>query len=118
MKKSLFFLILLAFTTSASWAQESWSLNRCIEHARTHSIDIQRGQNALANAKLTEMQSKLAFLPTANINGGYYWNFGLTIDQSPTRVSLVQDKPLVPPLLGTGHCYLEVEICTSFNKRE
>ena len=26
------------------------------------------------------MQSKLAFLPTANINGGYYWNFGLTID--------------------------------------
>ena len=80
MKKSLFFLILLAFTTSASWAQESWSLNRCIEHARTHSIDIQRGQNALANAKLTEMQSKLAFLPTANINGGYYWNFGLTID--------------------------------------
>ena len=80
MKKSLFFLILLAFTTPASWAQESWSLNRCIEHARTHSIDIQRGQNALANAKLTEMQSKLAFLPTANINGGYYWNFGLTID--------------------------------------
>jgi len=52
MKKSLFFLILLAFTASASWAQESWSLNRCIEHARTHSIDIQRGQNALANAKL------------------------------------------------------------------
>ncbi|MGB1735250.1 MAG: TolC family protein, partial [Schleiferiaceae bacterium] len=24
--------------------------------------------------------SKLAFLPTLNLNGGYYWNFGLTID--------------------------------------
>lgn len=80
MKKSLFVLSLLAFLSANSFAQERWTLNKCIEHAREHSIDIQRGQNAVANAELAEMQSKLAFLPTANINGGYYWNFGLTID--------------------------------------
>ena len=61
-------------------AQEKWSLNKCIEHARVNNLDIQRGYNAVANADLSEWQSKLAFLPTANINGGYYWNFGLTID--------------------------------------
>ncbi len=79
MKKSLFVLSLLCLSTTVL-AQEHWTLNKCIEHAREHSIDIQRGQNALANAELAQMQSKLAFLPTANINGGYYWNFGLTID--------------------------------------
>lgn len=31
-------------------------------------------------AEINEDQSKLAFLPTLNLNGGYYWNFGLTID--------------------------------------
>ena len=63
-----------------STAQEKWSLNKCIEYAWEHNIEIQKGYNALANANLAQWQSKLAFLPTANINGGYYWNFGLTID--------------------------------------
>lgn len=80
MKKFLFVLSLFTCLGTTLYAQERWTLNKCIEHAREHSIDIQRGQNALANAELAEMQSKLAFLPTANINGGYYWNFGLTID--------------------------------------
>jgi outer membrane protein len=80
MKKSLIVLSFLTCLSTNLLAQERWTLNKCIEHAREHSIDIQRGQNALANAQLAEMQSKLAFLPTANINGGYYWNFGLTID--------------------------------------
>lgn len=80
MKKSLVLFSLLTLLSQASIGQERWSLNKCIEHARSHNIDIQRGQNTLENAQLAEMQSKLAFLPTANINGGYYWNFGLTID--------------------------------------
>ena len=72
--------ILFVFSSFHLSAQDSWDLNRCIEHARTNSIEIKRSQNALDVTKLGELQSKLAFLPTANINGGYYWNFGLTID--------------------------------------
>lgn len=72
-----FILLFFCFTVSA---QDVWDLNRCIEHAREHSLDIKRSQNAVDVSKLSELQSKLAFLPTANINGGYYWNFGLTID--------------------------------------
>jgi len=80
MKKLNLVIFLLALGSTVALAQERWSLNKCIEYARGHNIDIQRGRNALANAEIAELQSKLAFLPTANINGGYYWNFGLTID--------------------------------------
>lgn len=80
MKKSSLFVCSFLIMSSILNAQEKWSLNKCIEHARENNIDIQRGYNALANADLARWQSKLAFLPTANINGGYYWNFGLTID--------------------------------------
>lgn len=74
------FLVLLSGSLSSVAAQEVWTLDRCIEHAKSNNLDIQRGVNALELSELQELQSKLAFLPTANINGGYYWNFGLTID--------------------------------------
>ncbi|CAI8348361.1 MAG: Outer membrane efflux protein BepC [Cryomorphaceae bacterium] len=74
------FLVLLSGSLSSVAAQEVWTLDRCIEHAKSNNLEIQRGVNALALSELQELQSKLAFLPTANINGGYYWNFGLTID--------------------------------------
>lgn len=58
----------------------TWSLNDCIEHAKIHNIDIQRGENSVDLAQVNELQSKLAFLPAVNLSGGYFWNFGLTID--------------------------------------
>jgi len=61
-------------------AQKVWSLSACIEHAEANNLDIQRGKNNMLLAEINEDQSKLAFLPTLNLNGGYYWNFGLTID--------------------------------------
>lgn len=61
-------------------SQDAWTLQKCIDHAKEHNIDIQRGTNSLELTELQELQSKLAFLPTVNLNGGYYWNFGLTID--------------------------------------
>ena len=77
---STLLMLFLLWNTSSVSAQEIWSLDRCIEHAKVNQADIQRGLNAVELSELQELQSKLAFLPTANINGGYYWNFGLTID--------------------------------------
>lgn len=78
MKKFLsFFLLIGAIQLNA---QETWSLSDCIEHAEANNLDIQRGKNNMLLAEINEDQSKLAFLPTLNLNGGYYWNFGLTID--------------------------------------
>lgn len=78
MKKLLpFFFLVCAIPLSA---QQVWSLSACIEHAEANNLDIQRGKNNMLLAEINEDQSKLAFLPTLNLNGGYYWNFGLTID--------------------------------------
>jgi len=78
MKKLLsFFFLVCAISMSA---QQVWSLSACIEHAEANNLDIQRGKNNMLLTEINEDQSKLAFLPTLNLNGGYYWNFGLTID--------------------------------------
>jgi outer membrane protein len=68
---------LVPFLTSA---QHYWTLQECLKYADEHSVDVLKGQNVLENAELAELQSTLAFLPSVNLNGGYYWNFGLTID--------------------------------------
>ena len=78
MKKILSFLFLVCAIPMS--AQQAWSLSACIEHAEANNLDIQRGKNNMLLAEINEDQSKLAFLPTLNLNGGYYWNFGLTID--------------------------------------
>ena len=75
-----FSLVVLFAAPSAVSAQDSWSLGACIEYAKEHNLDIQKGRNGLLLAEVDEQQSELAFLPTLNLNGGYYWNFGLTID--------------------------------------
>ena len=78
MKKILSFLFLVCAIPMS--AQQVWSLSACIDHAEANNLDIQRGKNNMLLAEINEDQSKLAFLPTLNLNGGYYWNFGLTID--------------------------------------
>ena len=71
---------LLLMVPKTSVAQEIWSLGACIDYAKEHNLDIQKGRNGLLLAEVDEQQSELAFLPSLNLNGGYYWNFGLTID--------------------------------------
>ena len=74
---SIFAFLVLSNTLSA---QNLWSLARCVEHAQEHNLDLQRAEQNIALAELSELQSQLAFLPSVNATGGYYWNFGLTID--------------------------------------
>jgi len=79
MMKKILILTFLVCAIPMS-AQQVWSLSACIKHAEANNLDIQRGKNNMMLAGINEDQSKLAFLPTLNLNGGYYWNFGLTID--------------------------------------
>lgn len=77
------FLLLLSgvwVLSTTAGAQTLWSLSRCVAHAEEHNIDLLRAQQNVELAGLTELQSKMAFLPSVNATGGYYWNFGLTID--------------------------------------
>jgi len=117
MRQHLFFFVVISqsFLGINVKAQEAWTLNACIEYAATHNIDIQRGQNALELAEVNTRQSQLAFLPSVNLNGGYYWNFGLTIDpitntrQPGSRQTLGTTASTNWTLFGGGRNYYQLQ---------
>ena len=61
-------------------AQEAWSLQRCLDHAFEHNIQIQLGQLGETSAAIGTQTAKGAFLPNLNGNLSHGYNFGRTID--------------------------------------
>ncbi len=77
----VFFLTLIFGGTFTSvQAQETWSLQRCIEHAQQNNILLKQAAYNVRNAELTIRQNKFERLPSVNgsISGGV--QFGRTID--------------------------------------
>ncbi|RME11448.1 MAG: TolC family protein, partial [Bacteroidetes bacterium] len=77
----LFFLLLIStFFTSFGNAQEVWSLQRCIEYARDHSLNIKQADYNVTLAHVNARQARLERLPnlSASVTGGVQW--GRTID--------------------------------------
>lgn len=74
-------IILVAnFNPVAIQAQDTWSLQRCIEYARTNSLTLKQAEYNIAFAKLTDKQNQLSRLPNASANTSAGWQFGRTID--------------------------------------
>lgn len=71
------FMALVPFQTVA---QEAWSLQRCLDHAFEHNIQIQLGQLGETSAAIGTQTAKGAFLPNLNGNLSHGYNFGRTID--------------------------------------
>ncbi len=81
MIRILFLTILFSFSLLISIdAQEEWSLERAIMHARNNSIPIKQTELAIRNAELTEMSNKYARYPSVSANGNLGANFGRAID--------------------------------------
>lgn len=78
----IFFLpILLSFSFIISAdAQDEWTLERAISHARNNSISIKQTEIAIRNAELTEMGNKYSRYPSVSGNGNIGANFGRAID--------------------------------------
>lgn len=77
------FLYLVPFFLVAAGqlqAQDVWSLERCIEHARENSLTMKQASYTVEAASLTYQQNRLAALPNFNgsVSGGV--QFGRTID--------------------------------------
>ncbi|HBP45564.1 MAG: hypothetical protein CL845_05605 [Crocinitomicaceae bacterium] len=70
----------VASVPSQSAAQQAWSLQRCLDHAFEHNIQIQLGQLGEASAAIGTQTAKGAFLPNLNANLSHGYNFGRTID--------------------------------------
>ena len=71
------FMALVPLQTAA---QEAWSLQRCLDHAFEHNIQIQLGQLGETSAAIGTQTAKGAFLPNLNGNLSHGYNFGRTID--------------------------------------
>lgn len=87
MKKLLLPLIAIAFTFSTANAQEKWSLEKCINYAKEHNIDLQlKKLDAEIQANNTK-QSKFDLLPNLNGSVGYNFNYGRSLSPENTYVS-------------------------------
>ncbi len=71
----LFFLIPL--WTSA---QETWTLQRCIEEARDNSIRVRQGMVQTSQSDIDLKEARHDRLPNLSATGNYYINFGRTVD--------------------------------------
>jgi outer membrane protein len=74
-------IISLSFTALCTTAQNKWSLQKCIEYAYTHNLQLQQTANTAKINDVNYLQSKATVLP--NVNGSFSntYNFGKTIDR-------------------------------------
>ncbi len=75
----LFFSFLVFFSSSIN-AQEIWSLEKCVDHARQENLTLKQMQIGVQHAKLTEKQHQFSRLPQLNGSISAGLQFGRTID--------------------------------------
>ena len=73
----LFFLFIIG---TSAWAQESWTLEKCVEYALTNNISIKQSELSLDIAEVNTTEANAGFLPNLNAQGGYGFNWGQRID--------------------------------------
>ena len=86
MFRNLIAVIVFTLLISSSYAQEKWSLEKCITQAQQNSLSVKQAQFDVSRANLNLKQSQLSRLPSLNgtISGGY--SFGLSLN--PTTNTL------------------------------
>ncbi len=80
MRKILLVTAGLFFMLANVSAQESWSLEKCIDHAVQNNLMLKLSQANVAGAELTLKQNKAARLPRVNASGNAGLQLGRTID--------------------------------------
>lgn len=66
--------------SSASFSQETWSLEKCVRYAWQENINIKRAEIGVRNNELTEKGNRLSRLPNLNASVSGSFQYGRTID--------------------------------------
>lgn len=80
---SLFLLCVGSLGSSAvaqSSGTDAWTLQRCLEHALEHNLQLQQAELGIVRGVLAETSAKGAFLPNLNASSSYGVNIGQRID--------------------------------------
>jgi outer membrane protein len=86
-KTLAFFAATFSFTTIQ--AQETWSLERCIQYAQDNNITVKQAQANVRTALLSERQAKASRLPNVSASSNVGEQFGRTIDPTTNQFSTV-----------------------------
>ena len=81
MKKKNILLVSLALWASCLSAQERWSLQRCMEYAITHNIDIQTSKLDIETQKINLNTKQMSRLPDLSGGVGQGFGFGRSADR-------------------------------------
>lgn len=84
-----FALLLALLITSAANAQDTWSLERCIQYAQENNITVKQAQANVRTALLSERQAKASRLPSVSASADLGEQFGRTIDPTTNQFSTV-----------------------------
>lgn len=79
-KRKFALLFVVLFVSVNSWAQEEWSLERCINYALENNIQIKQSALQAESARLDKVQSLAQMFPNLNASTGFNFNFGRNID--------------------------------------
>jgi len=78
--KPFFWILIFGTWASALSAQESWPLERCIQYALEHNLDLQEKKLGV-NIRRTELtQRRLAHLPVISAQVAQEYNWGRSVD--------------------------------------
>jgi len=86
---ALFVALLLA---SVAQAQETWSLETCIQYAKDNNITVKQAQANVRTALLSEKQAKNSRLPNVSASSNVGAQFGRTIDPTTNQFSTVTTR--------------------------
>ena len=100
--RGLVFQIWLIFFGGTCMAQATWSLQRCLEHARANNLQIEEARINAFDATVDVKQASQSRYPNLNGNSNYSYNFGRNID--PTT------NDFVPTNLGFNSINLSTRI--------
>lgn len=92
--RSLLLVLSGVFLFASARAQDSWSLQRCVEYARDHNIQIKQQELQARLSRLTLQQSKLSQIPSLNGSGSYGFNFGRSVDPTSYEFTNTQFNSL------------------------
>lgn len=80
LKKLLVTLFIFTLSATGIRAQDEWSLERCINYALDHNIQIKQSALQQESARLDQTQSLAQLFPSLNASTGVNMNFGRNID--------------------------------------
>ena len=76
-------MVVTCFTLQAQEEpNDIWTLERCLEHALEHNIQIQQAELGIAQGELTKLAAVGAFLPNVNLSSFYSPPVGTLIGEN------------------------------------